>query len=138
MRRRCAGTSMRLELSNNTLSSSAIRPRSGGTRPAIMLTSDVLPEPDGPNSAVAPPAASNLIASANSPSFFCTSTLSISFPVVAQACAPGEPFRGDQCDQRQYDGDHHEPHRLQVAAGHLRERVDRRRQRLRLTGDVGN
>ena len=60
MRRRCAGTSMRAALSNSTVSSSAMRPRSGVTRPAIMLTIEVLPAPDGPNSAVTPPVALEL------------------------------------------------------------------------------
>ena len=53
--------------SNSTLSSSAMRPRSGVTRPAIMLTIVVLPEPDGPNSAVTPPAVSNRAAMLKSP-----------------------------------------------------------------------
>ena len=47
---------MRAALSNRTVSSSAMQPRSGLTRPAIMLTIEVLPEPDGPNSAVTVPA----------------------------------------------------------------------------------
>ena len=42
--------------SNSTVSSSTMRPRSGVTSPAIMLTSEVLPAPEGPNSAVTPPA----------------------------------------------------------------------------------
>ena len=62
MRRRCAGTFTRAALSNSTVSSSAMRPRSGAIRPAIMLTIEVLPEPDAPNSAVTLPVVSNLAA----------------------------------------------------------------------------
>ena len=58
MRRRQAGTSMRASASNSTSPSSAMRPRSGRISPAIMLMMLVLPAPEGPNSAVAPPAPS--------------------------------------------------------------------------------
>jgi len=46
MRRRWAGTLVRVALSNSTLSSSAMRPRSGVSKPPIMLTMEVLPAPD--------------------------------------------------------------------------------------------
>ena len=59
MRRRDTGTSMRAFESNSVSPSSTMRPRSGRVRPAIMEMMLVLPAPDGPNSAVQPPAASN-------------------------------------------------------------------------------
>ena len=70
-----------------------------------MLTIEVLPEPDGPNSAVTPSGASNFAATAKSPSRFSTSTSSMSAPVQARAGAPREPFGGDQRDQRDDDRD---------------------------------
>src|SRR5207342_1550653 len=138
MRRRWAGTLIRVALSNSTLSSSAMRPRSGVSSPPIMLTMEVLPAPDGPNSAVAPPVVSNFAAIWNSPSRFSTSTESISVSVITHAGAAGEPFRGDEGRQRDDDGDDDKAHRRGVAVGDLRERVDRRRQRLCLAGDVGD
>src|SRR4029079_11989498 len=111
MRRRWAGTLMRAALSNSTLLSIAMRPRSGVSRPPIMLTSEVLPAPEGPNSAVAPAAVSNLTAIENSPNRFSTSTERLSVSVVTQAGAAGEPFRRDEGRQRDDDGDDDEPHR---------------------------
>ena len=52
----------------------AMVPRSGRSNPAIMLTSDVLPEPEAPNSPVTLPSLANEASIANSPSFFETST----------------------------------------------------------------
>src|SRR3954468_7067741 len=124
MRRRWAGTLMRAALSNSTLPSTAMRPRSGVSRPPIMLTSEVLPAPDGPNSAVAPAVGANLAAIENSPSRFSTSTDSISIPVVAHAGAAGEPLRRNKRCERDHDGDDDEAHRGGIAIGDLRERVD--------------
>ena len=45
----------RAAVSTSTRPSTAIAPSVGRISPAIMLTSDVLPEPDGPNSAVSRP-----------------------------------------------------------------------------------
>ena len=61
-----------------------------------------------------------------------------SVSVVAHAGAAGEPLRRDQRGERDDDGDDDEPPRRGVAAGDLRERVDRGRQRLRLARDVGD
>ena len=47
MRRLCFGTKMRLAVSTSTRPSAATRPLAGLISPAMMLTSDVLPEPDG-------------------------------------------------------------------------------------------
>src|SRR5262245_30490253 len=115
-----------------------MRPRSGATRPAIMLTIEVLPEPDAPNSAVTPPAVSNFAASENSPSLFSTSTASISIPVVSHAGTPREPLGCDQRGERDNDRHQYKSHCRGVATGHLRQCVDRGRDRLRLAGDVGD
>ena len=45
---------MRAALSNSISPSSSMRPRSGRSRPAIILIMLVLPAPEGPNKAVAP------------------------------------------------------------------------------------
>src|SRR5436190_6074885 len=138
MRRRCAGTLVRVALSNKTVSSSAMRPRSGVTRPAIMLTIEVLPAPEGPYSAVAPPSVSNRAAIAKSPRRFSTSTKSISVSVIAHAGAPREPLRRNQRRERDHDGDDDKAGRGGIAVRDLREGVDRSRQRLRLAGNVGD
>src|SRR5689334_11662866 len=135
MWRRCGGSSMPPE-SNSSVPSYMIRPRSGVIRPAIMLTMDVLPEPDGPNSAVTPSGASNFAATVNSPSRFSTSTVSILDPVHPRADVAGEPFGGDQRNQRNDDGEHGEPRRRRVTRGDLQVSVDRRRDRLRLARNI--
>src|ERR1051326_5851314 len=107
MPRRCGGTFTPAE-SNSNVPLDETRPRSGVTRPATMLMIDGLPEPDGPNSAVTPPAASNFAATAKSANCFSTATLSISASVQPHAGAAREPFGADQRDQRDGDRDKHE------------------------------
>src|SRR5215471_16212489 len=117
MSRRCAGTSMPTFESNSTTSPNWMRPRSGVSNPAIMLTIDVLPEPEAPNSAVTPSAASNAAAIEKSPRRFSTSTASMLLPVETRAGAAREPFRDDQRQQRDGDRDQHQPAGSGVAAG---------------------
>src|SRR5262245_57830194 len=138
MRRRCGGTSIRRARSNSTSSSNVMRPRSGLIRPAIMLTIVVLPPPEGPNSAVAPPTVSNLATIGKLPNRFSTSTRSMSFSVEARAGAARQPFGRDQRDQRQGDRDDDQPQCRAVPGGYLRVGVDRRGNRLRLAGNVGD
>ena len=57
-----------------------MRPRSGDSSPAIMLTIEVLPEPEAPNSAVTPPWVSKAAAIEKSPRRFSTSSVSIYSP----------------------------------------------------------
>src|SRR5947207_267444 len=121
MRRRWAGTSIRRLESNSTVSASMMRPRSGAIRPAIMLTSVVLPAPEGPNKAVTPAALAKRAAIEKPPSRFSTSTASISFSVEAHAGAAGEPFGDHQRRERNRDRDQHQPARRRVAARALRE-----------------
>src|SRR5450755_3828049 len=135
---RQTGTSMRAASSNSTSPSSAMRPRSGLSSPAIMLTTVVLPAPDGPNKTVAPVSLANFAVTAKSPSFFSTSTANISNPVESRMSAAGEPFRRDQGGKRNDHGDDHQRERGGIAARHLRERVDRRRDGLRLARNVGD
>src|ERR1043166_6064372 len=120
MPRRCGAKLKPRAESNSIVPLQTIRPRSGVTSPATMLTIEVLPEPDGPNSAVTPSAASNFAATPNSPSFFSTSTASMSLPVEARAGAAREPFGGDQRHQRNHDRDDHQPRRRGVRVGDLR------------------
>src|SRR6202171_5582930 len=114
---------MRLAESNSTVSAIAIRPRSGASSPEIMLTSVVLPAPEGPNTAVTPLPVWKRALREKSPSRFWTSTASILFPVEAQAGAARQPFGGDQRDERNGDGHQHEAPRSRVAVGHLGEGV---------------
>src|ERR1043166_3145253 len=113
-----------------------MRPRSGRISPAIMLTIEVLPEPDAPNSAVTPSAASNFAATAKSPSRFSASTTSILLPVQPRAGAAREPFGGNERDQRDHDRDDHEACGRRIGAGDLRIGVDRGRDGLRLARNV--
>src|SRR5437763_8066989 len=103
-----------------------MRPRSGISKPATILTIEVLPEPEGPNSAVTPSGASNFAAMLNAPSCFSTSTASISAPVQPRASAPRQPFGGDQRDERDDDRDNDQPRGGGIAAGNLQIGVDRR------------
>ncbi len=56
--------------------------------------------------------------------------------VKAAARAARQKFRGQKSRHRDDDRDYGEPQGASVAAGNLRQRVDRRRQRLRFTGNV--
>src|SRR5437868_2838315 len=76
--------------SNTTESPKLIRPRSGTRRPATKLTSVVLPEPDGPNRAVARVFVSKQAASEKPPRRFATSTVSMIIP-RGSACRHGAP-----------------------------------------------
>src|SRR5665811_286535 len=113
-----------------------MRPRSGRSRPAIMLTTVVLPAPDGPNKTVAPVSLANFAVTTKSPSFFSTSTVNISNPVESRMSAAGEPFRRDQRGERDDHGDDHQRERGGIAARHLREGVDRRRDGLRFARNI--
>src|ERR1700681_4414399 len=132
MRRRCGGRLMRSAESNSTVSSIAIRPRSGATSPEIMLISVVLPAPEGPDTAVTPLPVWKRALRTKSPSRFSTSTPSILFPVEAHAGAARQPFGGHQRGERDGDGHQHEASRRRIAIGHLGEGVDGGRDRLRL------
>src|SRR5688572_15081677 len=124
MRRWCDGTLTRAAESNSTASSRTIRPRSGVSRPAIMLTSVVLPAPDGPNSAVTPPAAWKRATKEKSPSFFSTSTDSTSISEETRAGAARQPFGDDEGSQRNDNRDDDKASGGGFAARHLHEGID--------------
>src|SRR3954452_18078702 len=107
MPRRCGGMFTPAE-SNSNIPLDETRPRSGVTRPATMLMIEVLPEPDGPNSAVTPALASNFAAMLKSANRFSTSRLSMSASMQPHAGAAREPFGADQRDQRDRDRDEHQ------------------------------
>src|SRR5947209_9733819 len=130
MWRRCGGRLTRPAESNSSVPLTAMRPRSGVKRPAIMLTIDVLPEPEGPNRAVTPSGVSNFTATLKSPSCFSTSTTSMSAPVQPGAGAPREPFGRNKRDQRDDDCYNDEPRSRRIAAGDLQIGIDRRREGL--------
>src|SRR5450759_2507583 len=138
MRRRQAGMLMRAVSSNRNSPSSTMRPWSGRNSPAIILMMLVLPAPEGPNKAVAPLSLANCAFKDNSPIFFSISTTSMSYPMQTRCRAPGEPFRRDQRGERNNHSDDYELQRGAVAARHLRERVDRGRDGLRLARNVGD
>src|SRR5215510_5699219 len=116
---------MRALESNSTMSAMAMRPRSGVTSPAIMLTSVVLPEPEGPNTAVTPFAVAKRALRVNSPRLFSTSTLSKLFSVKAHASPARQPLGDDERHQRECDRDEDQASSACIATGNLGERVDR-------------
>src|SRR6185437_7437008 len=138
MRRRQAGTSMRASPSNRTSPSSLIWPRSGLSSPAIILMTLVLPAPEGPNKTVAPLSLANDALSVNAPSVFSIFIVSTSLSVQPRGGAARQPFRCDKRGERDDHGDGHQRERGAIAARHLRERVDRRRDSLRFAGNVGH
>src|SRR4029453_2565694 len=129
---------MRASESNSTLSAMAMRPRSGVTGPAIMLTSVVLPAPEGPNRAVTPFAVAKRALTVNSPKRLSTSTLSMLLSVKAHAGPARQPFGNHKRYQRDRDGDQHKPQGARIATGSLGKRIDRSGNRLCLARDVGD
>src|SRR5262249_9814199 len=110
----------------------------------IMLTSVVLPAPEGPNTAVTPDAVSNCAAIENSPSCFSTSTASIYSPWKRMPAR-----RASHSDSTSATSESTiatttsrpaaaSPPGGGVAARHLRERIDRGRECLGLARDVGH
>src|SRR4051812_47038913 len=138
MRRRCAGTCRAAAVSSSSSPSSAMTPRSGLSRPAIMLTSEVLPAPDAPNRPVTRPSLANAASMKKSPSCFETSTRSISASMQAPGGAAGKEFGGDQRGHGDDDGDYDQAQRRGIAIGSLDQRVDCRRDSLGFAGDIGN
>src|SRR3954468_991362 len=115
-----------------------MRPRSGVTSPAIMLTSVLLPAPEGPNRAVTPLAVAKYALTVNSPRRFSTSTLSTLLSVKAHAGPAGQPFGEHERHQRNRDRDQHQASGRRIAAGGLCESIDCGGNRLRFTWDVGD
>ena len=113
-------------------------PASGRIRPAMTLTSEVLPEPERPNSAVSPPPVSKRASSRKAPSRCRMSTLERHSTSSRRSALARHHLGGEQRQHRDRDRDQRQPQRAGIAARHLREGVDRRRQRLRLAGDVGD
>src|SRR5262245_19637086 len=138
MRRWCVGRLMRVLESNSTVSAMAMRPRSGVTRPAIMLTSVVLPDPEGPNRAVTPFAVAKRAAIVNSPRLFSTSTASTLLSMEAHAGPARQPFGEHERHERNRDRDQHQASGSSIAARRLGVGVDRGRDCLGLAWDVGN
>src|SRR3954464_11206974 len=97
---------MPFDVSSSVSSSSVTIPRSGRNRPAIMLTSEVLPAPDAPNRPVTRPSLANAASMENSPSCFETSRRSMSASVQAPRGAACKELGGDQRGHRNHDGDH--------------------------------
>src|SRR5712671_6987480 len=139
MWRRRAGTNTPLAVSVSTSPSTAIWPRVGRISPAIALTSEVLPEPERPNSAVSPPPLSKAASSRKSPRRCSTATLSMSYlldPPDAPRGALDQRLGGEQCQHRNRDRNESQPQGREIAAGHLGQHVDRGRQRLGLARNV--
>src|SRR5882762_9164787 len=112
-----------------------MRPRSGRRIPAMALTTEVLPAPERPKSAVTPSPASNEAARRKSPNPRSMWTESI-FPCYPPRGAAHHDFRNIERGKRQQHRDDAQAHRSLVASWSLRIGIDRERQRARLAGDV--
>src|SRR5262245_34239976 len=104
-----------------------MRPRCGSISPAIMLTTEVLPAPERPNSAVTRASVSNATSRSRAPTLRATSIRSI-FALSRLRRAPREELRREQRCQRHCYRDEAEPQRLQIAVRNLRIGVDGKRQ----------
>src|SRR3546814_4828002 len=89
---------------------------SGLSSPAIMLSTLVLPTPDGPNSTVSPSPASKAAPTCTSPSRRVTST---SKDMGAPPAAPRQRLARDQRHQRQRHRDHRQPEHLEIGRAHV-------------------
>src|SRR6516162_6323608 len=118
----------------------AIRPASGRSSPASMLTRVVLPAPDRPKRARTPAAGSMAwAAKLKLPRCFSTEISSIS-PLAADARmdAPRQRLGSDEGGQRQDQRDDRKPERGKVPIGLLGQGVDGDGDRAGLTGDVAD
>src|SRR5262245_60161871 len=88
----------------------AMRPRSGRRVPAMALTTEVLPAPERPKSAVTPSPASNDAARRKSPNSRSTSTNSI-FACDPARRAAHQDFGDVQGSERKQHGDDAQPYR---------------------------
>ena len=104
-----------------------------------MLTSDVLPEPEGPNSAVSRAARSRSARRARkSPSRWLMSTASVIRCPIRRPTRRASSSEASSASIEMAIEISVSRSAPVIAARHLREGVDRRRQRLRLAGDVGD
>src|SRR4029078_8143138 len=110
-----------------------IRPRTGRTMPAIACTMEVLPDPDRPKSATIGASAAKAPSNENVPlRSAASSSIMVGFGPGAAHEALGEGERREGEDDREdAKADH-----LRVLPRHLRERIDRERERLRLAPGV--
>src|SRR5947199_8327477 len=116
----------RRAVSVSTAPSTVMRPRSGRISPAIALTSEVLPDPERPNSAVRPAPLSKAASSRKSPRRCSTATLSITPPLQALDAPRGaldQRLGGEQCQHRDRNRDERQPQCREIAARHLNEHV---------------
>src|SRR5215472_9871423 len=113
----------------------AIRPRSGRRMPAIALTTEVLPAPDRPKSAVTPSPASNDAERRKSPRLRPMSSESIFAVDAARSAAHQDLGKVERGEREQYR-QHAQAHRRGVTGRRLRIGVDRERQRPRFARDV--
>src|SRR5713226_2045445 len=110
-------------VSVSTSPSTTIRPRWGRNRPAMALTSVVLPAPERPNSAVRPAPLSNAASRTKSPKRCATVTLSTSQPQGTAGGALDQHLRDKQREERDRDRNDGQPQRGEIAARHLDQRV---------------
>src|SRR5262249_15805763 len=112
-------------VSVRTSPSSTMRPRSGRMRPAITLTSDVLPAPERPHSAVTPPPLSNAASRRKSPSECSIAALNMSQPKHPSAGTLNQGLGSKQRQHRDCDRDECQSERREIAARLLDEKIDR-------------
>src|SRR5215470_9163526 len=105
-------------VSTSAVPSIITRAWSGRTRPAMMLTIEVLPDPERPNRAISPPSASNRASSWNAPRRCLMSTASVieaSFDVEPAVGKARHHFGGEEREHGDDDGDEGEAEGARVA-----------------------
>src|SRR5215470_3149048 len=138
MRRRSGGRSTPAAESNKARPAMAMRPASGRSSPASMLTRVVLPAPERPNSASTPVAGSTASAAkVKLPRVFRTESSSI-LATNTVVDAPRQRLRGDERDEGEDQGDDREPERGDVAGGLLGQGVDGDGDGAGLAGDIAD
>src|SRR5204863_1057784 len=110
-----------------------ICPRTGRTMPAIACTMEVLPDPDRPKRATIGASAAKAPSNENVPR---RSAASSSIMGGFRPAAAHEPLGEGERREGKDDREDAKADHLRVLPRHLRERIDRERERLRFSGDV--
>src|SRR5688572_27425296 len=138
MRRRSVGRRLPLRESSSTTPSISTCASSAASKPATMLTSVVLPQPERPNSPTTPEVETSIATSSVNPSRrFSARMLNMPASAPEQPLhAPRDELGDQQADQAEREGNRREPRGECIAVGRLQRRVQRNRQRARLSWNV--
>src|SRR5918994_42678 len=137
MRRRSVGRRVRLRESSSTTPSISTCASSAASKPATMLTSVVLPQPERPNRPTTPEVETSIATSSVNPSRRFSARMLNMLAPEQPLHAPRDELGDQQAEQAEREGNRREPRGECVAVGRLQRRVQRNRQRARLPRNVG-